>query len=106
VDAEMDSREITNGILPVASSRDQLVAMIVARYRTAKHANAGQLCDSLEFACTQRASSSGAASSTSESLAFRLLGLRIFFGEIRADRVLAIDLGGDTQNIRVDGNFQ
>src|SRR5712671_5020480 len=33
-------------------------------------------------------------------LAFRLVGAENFLGEIRADRVLADDLGGDTQNIR------
>src|SRR5882762_4237384 len=33
-------------------------------------------------------------------LAFRLIGAENFLGEIRADRVLADDLGGDTQNIR------
>src|SRR5258705_11112561 len=32
-------------------------------------------------------------------LAFRLIGAENFLGEIRADRVLADDLGGDTQNI-------
>src|SRR5882762_7125633 len=32
-------------------------------------------------------------------LAFRLVGAENFLGEIRADRVLADDLGGDTQNI-------
>src|SRR6266403_953686 len=33
-------------------------------------------------------------------LAFRLVGAENFLGEIRADRILADDLGGDTQNIR------
>src|SRR6266403_1638874 len=33
-------------------------------------------------------------------LAFRLVGAENFLGEVRADRVLADDLGGDTQNIR------
>src|SRR5712671_5909873 len=33
-------------------------------------------------------------------LAFRFVGAEKFLGEIRADRVLADDLGGDTQNIR------
>src|SRR6266481_5226215 len=33
-------------------------------------------------------------------LAFRLIGAENFLGEIRADRVLADDLGGDTQDIR------
>src|SRR6266478_5069455 len=33
-------------------------------------------------------------------LAFRLVGAENFLGKIRADRILADDLGGDTQNIR------
>src|SRR6266481_2503547 len=33
-------------------------------------------------------------------LAFRLVGAENFLGKVRADRVLADDLGGDTQNIR------
>src|SRR6266404_6761115 len=33
-------------------------------------------------------------------LAFRFVGAENFLGEVRADRVLADDLGGDTQNIR------
>src|SRR5712672_2867576 len=33
-------------------------------------------------------------------LAFRFVGAENFLGEIRADRVLPDDLGGDTQNIR------
>src|SRR5258707_2654191 len=33
-------------------------------------------------------------------LAFRLIGAENFLGKVRADRVLADDLGGDTQNIR------
>src|SRR6267154_2697454 len=86
----------------VGQLADQFVAMIVGAIENREVApTAASFVNSLQFASHPvgfvfRRSQLDDAN----LLAFRLVGAENFLGEIRAARVLADDLGGDTQNIR------
>src|SRR5712672_3995595 len=90
------------GDLTVGQLADQLVAMIVGAIQNREVTpTPPSFVNSLQFACypagfVLRRSQLDDAN----LLAFRLVGAENFLGKIRADRVLADDLGGDTQNIR------
>src|SRR5712675_1261757 len=89
------------GDLAARQLADEFVAMIVGAIENRKITPAAaSFVDTLQFAChpagfVLRRSQLDDAN----LLAFRLIGAENFLGEIRADRVLADDLGSDAQNI-------
>src|SRR5712672_2439204 len=90
------------GDLAARQLADEFVAMIVGAIQNREVTpTAASFVDTLQFA----GNPAGFVFRRSQLddanlLAFRLVGAKNFLGEIRADRVLADDLGGDTQNIR------
>src|SRR5258706_5384389 len=90
------------GDLAARQLADEFVAMIVGAIQNREVTpTTSRFVDTLQFAChpagfVLRRSQLDDAN----LLAFRLVGAENFLGEIRADRVLADDLGSDAQDIR------